>query len=612
MKRRVICLLLVLILLVGAFPFMASAASTAKPTISSIKNGGVDSGITIKWTDDSGATKYRVQRKTDSDSTWTNLTSSVTTKSYTDKTATVGGETYYYRVRGYVNGAWGTAGDAKSIVRNPFTDVSSSASYFKALMWAVNSGVVAGTSNTEFSPNTNCTRGQFALMLWRMNGKPSISGMSNPFTDVKSTNGFYKGIVWCYNKSITAGTSETTFSPNNNITRWQMILMLWRMLGKPASSITKNPFTDVKTTASYYKAALWAYEKGITGVKTFKPNDLCTRWQLVLFLYRIYNKYYAAASGFPDEVTIYIPQNRDTMLDRSGRIMVEYWEKKYPDVKFTVKNTNGGNGGDLVETVADSQSADDLSVILFHGPGAIVNYYYGYWDYNLANQKLFKAACANIGQEQPSGGVTLIKADETRFDSIPTLIQYIKAHPGEIRISYTTGTAHEIRIKLILNYFGITKDDVNFQPGSMADIRAWIQGGSTDVAIITETAAAADIKGGKVKGICNSVPTRDLYTEDLAPLTNVPILPEIEGIKLEDVDGLVCAWPMTMYVPASVSDEKCQWLNDLCATILNDSEFMTRIKQLGSTNTFQIFSLKEINDIQQMADRQIKTILEKY
>ena len=174
----------------------------------------------------------------------------------------------------------------------PFGDVAPSSSYFKALHWAYTNGIVAGTSSNIFTPNDNCTRGQFALMLWRMNGKPSISGMKNPFKDVKSTNGFYKGIVWCYNQGITAGTSATTYSPNDNIKRWQMILMFWRMQGKPASSLTSNPFTDVNTTASYYKAALWAYEKGITGVKQFKPNDLCTRWQLVLFLYRLNNLYH--------------------------------------------------------------------------------------------------------------------------------------------------------------------------------------------------------------------------------------------------------------------------------------------------------------------------------
>ena len=261
---------------------------TTTPVISSLTNGGTDKGVVIKWTAGADYTKFRVQRKAEGESSWTTLSSTVTGKTYTDETATVGGKTYTYRVCGYYD-QWYSYSATKSIVRNPFKDVSNSASYFKALMWAFNNGIVAGTSTTTFDPNSNCTRGQFALMLWRMNGKPSTSGLTNPFKDVTSSNGFYKGIIWCYSQGITAGTSATTYSPDDNIKRWQMILMFWRMEGKPASSLTKNPFTDVKTSASYYKAALWAYEKGITGVKEFMPNDLCTRWQLVLFLYRLNN-----------------------------------------------------------------------------------------------------------------------------------------------------------------------------------------------------------------------------------------------------------------------------------------------------------------------------------
>ena len=262
------------------------------PVISSLTNGDTNSGITVNWTTQTNYSKFRIQRKATGESKWTTITSAATGTSYVDKTAKTGGATYTYRIAGYANGSWTDYSESVSLIRNPFTDVKTSASYFKALCWAYNNGIVAGTSTTKFSPNDNCTRGQFALMLWRMNGKPSTAGLENPFTDVKSSNGFYNGIVWCYNKGITAGTSATTFSPNNNITRWQMILMFWRMQGKPKSTLTENPFTDVKTTASYYKAALWAYENKITAVEKFMPNDLCTRWQLVLFLYRLNNLYH--------------------------------------------------------------------------------------------------------------------------------------------------------------------------------------------------------------------------------------------------------------------------------------------------------------------------------
>ena len=320
----------------------------------------------------------------------------------------------------------------------------------------------------------------------------------------------------------------------------------------------------------------------------------------------------AAELGFPKEVTVYIPQKEGNMLDKSGRLMVKYWEKMCPNTKFTIKNTTG-NGNDHAKIVAEAQNKGDGSVIMFHGAGAIAQFYSKEWDYNLADHKYFKAIAGNVGQAQPSGAVTLISADETRFDSIETLVDYIKAHPKEIRISYTQGTPHEVRIKLILNYFGIKADDIVEVPGSATDIRTWVQGHTnTDVAIITETQAAQDVRGGKVKGILNSVASRDLYTEDLAPLKDIPIVPEIKGVKAEDAMSLVCAWPMTMYGPASMSDELAQWINDLCATILKDDDFMKQIKALGSTNTYQIFTLKQIDELQQDADQQIKKVIEQF
>ena len=251
-------------------------------------NNGTGEGITVSWTKGSYYSRFKLQRKAGSGS-WQTVSDKITDHSYVDKGAEKGGTKYTYRVAGYHEGEWGDYSETAELTRNPFADVKTSDSYFKALMWAYNNGIVGGTSSTTFSPKDNCTRGQFALMLWRMNGKPSTKDLSNPFKDVRSTSGFYNGIVWCYSQGITSGTSAKTYSPGDNITRWQILLMLWKMAGKPSPSTTEDPFTNVRTTASYYKAALWAYEKGITADAGFDPNEYCTRWQLVLFLYRTNN-----------------------------------------------------------------------------------------------------------------------------------------------------------------------------------------------------------------------------------------------------------------------------------------------------------------------------------
>ena len=154
--------------------------------------------------------------------------------------------------------------------------------------WAVVRGVTAGTSNTTFSPNDTCTRAQVVTFLWRANGQPEPTRTSNPFTDVPADAYYYKAVLWAVEHGVTAGTSETTFSPNQGCTRGQVVTFLWRAEGQPEPGGT-NPFTDVPDSAYYYKAVLWAVEQRVTAGTsdtTFSPNDTCTRAQIVTFLYR--------------------------------------------------------------------------------------------------------------------------------------------------------------------------------------------------------------------------------------------------------------------------------------------------------------------------------------
>ena len=162
--------------------------------------------------------------------------------------------------------------------------------YYAPVLWAVNHDpqITAGTSATTFSPNNPCTRGQIVTFLWRANGHPDPKITTNPFTDVKSSDYFYKAVLWAVEKEITAGTSKTTFSPNDTVTRAQTVTFLWRAEGKPAAD-TKNPFTDVPAGQYYTDAVLWAVKNNVTAgtsATTFSPNNPCTRAQIVTFLYR--------------------------------------------------------------------------------------------------------------------------------------------------------------------------------------------------------------------------------------------------------------------------------------------------------------------------------------
>ena len=248
-----------------------------------------DTSIQLEWREITGATAYDVYRKLN-DGDWVKIKR---TSSLSYDTSLFGG-TNYYKVQASKSNTSRVSAFSNIVSvtpDNPFIDVKGDAYYYNALMWAYNSGVIAGTSDETFSPGNNCTRGQLAVMIYRMFGKPSISGMTIPFTDVKSSDYFYKAVVWAYNAGIISGTSGTKFSPSSSITRQDLVVMLWRMQNKPKVTAT-NPFTDVNEGMYSYKAIMWAYKLGVTSgtsSTTFSPKDQCTRGQIAAFLYK-YNK----------------------------------------------------------------------------------------------------------------------------------------------------------------------------------------------------------------------------------------------------------------------------------------------------------------------------------
>ncbi len=170
---------------------------------------------------------------------------------------------------------------------NPFKDIKAKDFYYTAVLWAVQKGITTGTSRTTFSPNDPCTRGQIAAFLWRAAGSPKITGKM-PFADVQKKDYYYNAVLWAVQKGITTGTSDTAFSPDAPCTRGQIVAFLYREAASPKVDAS-SPFTDVQKGDYYYKAVLWAVQKGVTtgtSRTTFSPNDPCTRGQIAAFLYR--------------------------------------------------------------------------------------------------------------------------------------------------------------------------------------------------------------------------------------------------------------------------------------------------------------------------------------
>ena len=185
----------------------------------------------------------------------------------------------------YVNGEC-TRCDAA--LTSKFVDVPAGEFYFDPVEWAVEKGITTGTSATTFSPNGDCQRAQVVTFLWRAAGSPEPTKTENPFNDVKESDFYYKAVLWAVEKGITNGLTADTFGPFALCNRAQAVTFLWRSQGSPAST-ADVAFTDVQAGQFYSTAVAWAVEKGITnGISAteFGVEDTCNRAQVVTFLYR--------------------------------------------------------------------------------------------------------------------------------------------------------------------------------------------------------------------------------------------------------------------------------------------------------------------------------------
>lgn len=168
-----------------------------------------------------------------------------------------------------------------------FVDVPESDYYYDAVLWAVENGVTNGTSATTFSPDADVSRAQMVTFLWRAAGSPEPQSSVNPFTDVSSSAYYYDAVLWAVENGITNGTSGTTFSPESAVSRAQAVTFLWRSASSPAASGVS--FDDVADEAYYAQAVAWAAQAGITngtGGNNFSPDLIVSRAQAVTFLYR--------------------------------------------------------------------------------------------------------------------------------------------------------------------------------------------------------------------------------------------------------------------------------------------------------------------------------------
>lgn len=169
-----------------------------------------------------------------------------------------------------------------------FADVSAEEYYYEAVKWASENGVTGGIGENLFGANLPCTRAQIVTFLWRAAGSPEPKGMSG-FVDVSADAYYAKAVAWAVEQGIVSGTSATTFSPDAVCTRAQSVAFLYRAFGEKVNQAAG--FSDVSADAYYADAVAWAVENGVAsgiGGGLFAPDQDCARGQIVAFLYRAY------------------------------------------------------------------------------------------------------------------------------------------------------------------------------------------------------------------------------------------------------------------------------------------------------------------------------------
>ena len=174
-----------------------------------------------------------------------------------------------------------------------FDDVSDNAWYASAVRYAVENGLMNGTSDTAFSPNATPSRGMIVTILYRLEGSPAVTG-TNAFVDVPAGQWYTDAVNWAAANQIVKGTSATTFAPNDSITREQMAAILYRYAvygGMTAVTLEENlgSFADTAQLSAYAIQAMnWAVGQGLINGSgsNLVPKAQATRAQVAAIIHR--------------------------------------------------------------------------------------------------------------------------------------------------------------------------------------------------------------------------------------------------------------------------------------------------------------------------------------
>ena len=332
--------------------------------------------------------------------------------------------------------------------------------------WAVYNGITNGTSATTFSPNQDCTRAQVVTFLWRTAGSPEPKSIKTPFTDVPSGAYYEKAVAWAVENGITAGTTKTTFSPNNTCTRGQIVTFLWRFEGKPEVSAAGSQFNDVVPGAYYAMAVAWAVENGVTNGTSrtaFSPEAKCTRAQVVTFLHRA-RGHALEPVEFKGLVGVSMPTKDLQRWNQDGKnISKQLQDAGYDvDLQFAA-NDPSMQISQLENMIANGAKALVVAAIDGDALGVVLN-------------QAKQAGCAVIAYDRPIGSSAV--SYYTTFDNFSVGAAQGKFIVDQLDLANAGGKVYNIELACG------SPDDGNayvFYEGAMSELRKYINAGTLKV-----------------------------------------------------------------------------------------------------------------------------------
>ena len=165
-----------------------------------------------------------------------------------------------------------------------FDDVNAVKWYAQGVQWALDKNIISDESG-KFSPDKNCTKADFYTFIWTAAGSPQPSG-ANPFSDVKASDSYYNAALWAHEKGL---ISSSSFAPQSNITRGEFVVSLWKSIGCP-EGIAVNQYLEITSHQSDFgRAMAWSHVNAVMGgteMHKFSPEKSCTRAEAVTYIYR--------------------------------------------------------------------------------------------------------------------------------------------------------------------------------------------------------------------------------------------------------------------------------------------------------------------------------------